>query len=193
MRATVLVLGLVLACGDKDDADTAGEAHGGDGADGTAGADGTGGADGSSGSEAPLSNGPGGSLLMIADCAPDDGPAWTLRVGLGSGCDSAAPDPNAPYARITVHHPDLFADPVGNEVEWSAWEEGSGSFSPYGSAGPASSATGGRLFLSTWEGAADDRPEGGAVAGWYTLTLEDGTEIGAAFEGAWCGGDPMCG
>lgn len=152
------------------------------------------GEEGEAGPAAPLTNGPGGSLVMSASCAPDDGSAWQLIVGKGSECDATTPDASAPFARISVYHGELFADPVGTEVSWSNWEQGQGTFYPAGTAGPAGTAPDGSLYLSQWDGADSGTPEeGGTVAGWYTLTLDDGTELGAAFEGVWCGGEPMCG
>ena len=143
---------------------------------------------------APLSNGPGGSLVMSASCAPDDGAAWQLVVGLGSACDMGAPDPSVPWVRITVYHPELFEAPVDTEASWTDWQHGQATFYPSGSGGPASNSSAGSLYLSRWDGIdTGNPPEGGEVAGWYTLVLEDGTEIGAAFSGVWCGGEPMCG
>ena len=164
----------LLACSGKGD--TGEELGGGEGGEGGA-------------LEAPLDNGPGGSLVMSASCSPLDDSAWQLIVGLGSACDMTPSDSSVPFARISVYHADLFAEPVDNEVSWTNWEQGQGSFSPAGSAGPSGVAPDGSLYLSQWDGADSGAPpEGGTVAGWYTMTLEDGTEIGAAFDGVWCGG-----
>lgn len=181
---------LVPACTGQTDDDPWGGAGGGVAVDGGDGAD-----SGSAGGlEAPLDNGPSSGLILTPACAPDDGPAWSLRVGLGSQCDGEGPGPTTPFVGILAHHPGLLSDPVGTLVEWEAGTEGSARFYPYGSSGPSSTARSGQLYLSGWEGAdAPDPPAGGEVRGWYTLVLEDETEIGAAFEGTFCGGDPECG
>ena len=185
-----LVLGLVsgVSC--------TGEADDPWGGGGTA-ADGADGVDSSAGTEglaAPLDNGPSSGLILTSACAPNDGPAWSLRVGLGSQCDGEGPGPTTPFVGIVVYHPGFLSDPVGTLVDWQAGTEGSARFYPYGSSGPSSTARSGQLYLSGWEGAdAPDPPAGGQVRGWYTLVLEDETEIGAAFEGTFCGGDPECG
>ena len=174
-----LPLACLMACSGKADTGT----------EGTAGA---GTAQGEP--QAPLRNGPGGSLVMSASCAPDDGRAWQLIIGLGSACELGAPDPTKPFVRMSVYHPELLDQPVGTEAAWSDGEHGQGAFYPSGSGGQAGTAPDGSLYLSQWDGADSGTPEeGGTAAGWYTLTLEDGTELGAAFEGVWCGGDPMCG
>jgi hypothetical protein len=117
-----------------------------------------------------------------------------VRVGLGSRCDGDGPGPTTPFVGILAHHPDLIRDPVDTLVGWQSGAEGSARFFPYGSSGPSSTARSGQLYLSAWEGASDPAPPvGGEVRGWYTLVLEDETEIGAAFVGTFCGGDPACG
>lgn len=188
MTATTLVpyltlVGLLAACSGKD-AETP---------TGSAGSSGTTEETGSGGDGAPLSNGPGGSLLMSASCAPDDGEAWYLAIGLGSDCSIEEADPDLPYVLLTVYHPDLLANPVGTEVSWTDWTGGSAQFAPEGVRGAAYPASAGSLYLSEWEGADTGRPEGGAVAGWYVLGLDDGSELGASFTGTWCGGEPLCG
>ncbi|MEM9068540.1 MAG: hypothetical protein AAGE52_08540 [Myxococcota bacterium] len=53
------------------------------------------------------------------------------------------------------------------------------------------------LFVAEWKGGVyrdrrwRDIPEEPAVVrGWYSIVLEDGSEVGAEFEGTWCGGEP---
>lgn len=145
------------------------------------------------GTEAPLDNGPGGSLLMAAACGPDDGQAFSLVMGLGSGCDQSEADPARPYVRLDMYHPDLLADPVGTEVTWADASGGFATFAPEGRSGPTYTTGAGALLLTEWEGVDAGRPEGGRVAGWYVLRLDDGSEVGAPFSGSWCGGEPLCG
>ena len=176
-RWVVLSVGL-LACTDKDDGPT-----------GSAGAGTT---DADTGA-APLDNGPGGGLVMVRACAPNDAPAYSLLIGLGDRCDMEPPPPSAPYVQLVAFDPSFMQRPVDNELTWTSSEGAAATFAPEGRNAPAYSPSAGALYLSEWEGVDNGRPEGGAVSGWYTLTLDDGYVIGASFSGAWCGGDPVCG
>ena len=187
---TSLSLLLALAapgCGDKDSStDTSSSSDGGG-----VGSDGADGGDGGDGTE--LDNGPGGSLVMVNSCAPNDGPALSLVIGLGSGCDMGAPDPTAPYVRINVFDGDFISDPLGAPATWTDNAGGNIWFAPEGSSGVSFNPSAGTVHLDSWEGADEGRPEGSAVEGWYEVVLDDGTTIGNHFSGAWCGGETMCG
>lgn len=182
LKCVALLVTLVgfAACADKSDgpAGSAGE--------GTTGTD-------TASAAAPLDNGPGGGLVMVRACAPNDAPAYSLLIGLGDRCDMEPPDPGAPYVQLVPWAADFMASPVDNQLVWSAGDEVSATFAPEGRNAPSYTVGAGTLYLSEWEGAGSDPAVGGAVSGWYTLTLDDGSEVGAAFSGEWCGGDPICG
>ena len=149
---------------------------------------------GSGTEEAPLTNGPGGSAVISAACAPNDGPAWSLRIGLGSACDAGAPDPNTPYVHINVYDGALMASAVDSTWTGSDGQYGTLTYAPNGANGATQTTNNVTLYIGSWQDWSASAPEvGGEVSGWYTATLEDGTEIGAAFSGPWCGGSPMCG
>lgn len=189
----VLATALVVGCSGKSSEDSAAESTdgGGVGGDGTNGGDGTDGGDGGSGTT--LDNGPGGSLVMANSCAPDDGPALSLVIGLGSGCDMGAPDPTTPFVQITVYDGTFLSAPVGTTLAFEDWTAGAGRYAPEGSSGPILDIPTGTLHLDDWEGAEGARPEGGAVSGWYELDPEGSATIGNTFTGVFCGGEPLCG
>ena len=142
---------------------------------------------------APLDNGPVGGQVMVRACAPNDAPAYSLLIGLGDRCDMEPPDPGAPYVQLVRWAAEFMASPVDNQLVWNDGDEVSATFAPEGRNAPSYTARAGTLYLTEWDGVGSDPPVGGAVSGWYTLILDDGSEVGAAFSGEWCGGDPVCG
>ncbi len=153
-----------------------------------------GGGGGGGNTTAPLSNGPGDSVVLSASCAPNDGPAWSLLIGLGAACDAGAPDPSAPFVHINIYDGPFMASPLAGELSWTDSSSGSLTYAPDGSNGALQYIDNAALHITSWESWSGEPTEVGAeVTGWYTTVLDDGTEIGAAFSGPWCGGSPMCG
>ena len=142
------------------------------------------------GDEPPLSNGPGGASTMTLGCAPDDGAALVLTIGLGSACDAGAPDPSLPFVRLTTYDEALLNDPIGATSTWTDWQLGQAQYAPDGSEGAVEAVSAGTLHIDSWDPLGE---VGSTVTGWYTLTLDDASEIGAGFTATYCGGEPMCG
>lgn len=188
----LLAMALVVGCSGKSTEDSSSGAADGGGGVGSDGSDGGDGGDGSDGGTT-LDNGPGGSLVMANSCAPDDGPALSLVIGIGSGCDMGAPDPTTPFVQITVYDGSFLSAPVGTTLRFEDWTAGQARYAPEGSAGPSLNIPTGTLHLDAWDGADGDRPEGGAVSGWYELEPEGSATVGNTFTGVFCGGEPMCG
>ena len=131
-------------------------------------------------------SGPSGPATLTPDCAPDDGPALTLRAGLDEascGEDFVAPD--GPWVRIALwtdlpeadgDRVEITADngkggiwwyPDGGTTDWHALTDGSVTFDSYTPDGPAS--------------------------GTYTVVLEDGSSLSGTFDASFCDEEPLCG
>lgn len=190
IRGSFLGIAIVLAaaCG-------GGETGGGEGggtvssssaasAGGTSGEGGAGGAGGGQG-------GSGGSAAMPVDgesrtirsCAPDDGPALSVEIGLASKtCGSPA---GGPLLRIIFYtHID---NPAGNVFDLApSAGEAQAIYNPGGDPSNIIGSASGALSVDTWDMA--------AAKGSYDVVMNDGTHLAGTFDAIACLMDqPMCG
>ncbi|MDP2309287.1 MAG: hypothetical protein Q8P18_24910 [Pseudomonadota bacterium] len=137
--------------------------------------------DTSAGEDTGVLPGPDGPSRVQSDCAPDDGPAVRLIVGLDEAtCDSAFD--GVPHVRINLW--------VGAELPLEPgtypFESGSGSawYSPSG-AGVEQYGTSGEVVVTS--------STGGVVTGTYRVELDSGAIVGGAFTADVCPDPAMCG
>ncbi len=125
--------------------------------------------------------GPAGPSRIEASCAPDDGHATLLVVGMEEAtCDS--PFDGVPHVRITLWE----------GTEWPvvpgtyAFDEGSGTAWYLGERGIAEEhARSGSVTIDT--------ATGGTVRGTYSVELDGGETVAGAFEAMACETSTMCG
>jgi hypothetical protein len=199
----LIAIALLVACGDTDSSSGAGQiasgATGGDGGGGAGsgegGAGGTGGSaqgSGGAGGSAQGSGGAGGgSAAMpvpgqssaIRDCAPNDGPAITITIGLAARtCDAM---PAGSVFRMTFYtHVD---SPAGNTWNLAAnGGEAQGIYQPAGDPSNLVVVKTGSLSITTWNMV--------DAKGSYDVILNDGTHLAGSFDAIAClTNQPMCG
>lgn len=198
----LIAIALLVACGDTDSSSGAGQTAssttGGDGGGGAGsgegGAGGAGGGaqgSGGAGGSAQGSGGAGGSAAMpvpgqssaTRDCAPNDGPAITITIGLAARtCDAK---PAGSVFRMTFYtHVD---SPAGNT--WNLDPNGGEAQGIYQPAGDPSNLVvvkTGSLSITTWDMV--------DAKGSYDVTLNDGTHLAGSFDAIAClTNQPMCG
>jgi hypothetical protein len=188
----LIAMALLIACGDAGSESSASQAAssttGGDGGGGAG--SGEGGAGGAGGS-AQGSGGAGGSAAMpvpgesraVRDCAPDDGPARTITIGLAARtCDA---QPAGSVFRMTFYtHVD---SPAGNT--WNLASNGGeaqGIYQPDGDPSNIIVVKTGSLSITTWDMM--------NAKGSYDVVLNDGTHLAGSFDAIACLTDqPLCG
>jgi hypothetical protein len=148
---------------------------------GGGGSGGTGGQGGAGGSAAvPVE----GESRTIKSCAPDDGTAFTIEIGLPQAtCDAAQA---GPLLRISFYtHVDA---PAGNTFVISQEITGDGQaiFNPGGDPSNLIFAKNGTLTVDTWDTA--------SATGGYDIIFTDGTHLAGTFNAVGClTNSPMCG
>jgi hypothetical protein len=125
-----------------------------------------------------------GESNVVRDCAPNDGPAYTVTVGLAAGTCNAMPA--GPVLRIRMWT--KLDMPAGNT--WDLAENSPDGFAVYSPGGDPSNliySSKGTLAIKTWD-------EMTKVTGSYDIELTDGTHLVGDFNAAACLNDmPMCG
>lgn len=113
------------------------------------------------------------------DCAPNDGPAFRVEIGLTSAtCD--APWPTEQKLRIVV-----YVEPPGAPGEFPlVFPNPADAFLDEGDDTPQF-ATEGKVIIESWQ---DDE-----VTGSYDLILDGGAHLVGSFAGPYCGGPFNCG
>lgn len=132
-------------------------------------------------SEIGVIPGPSGPSRIESDCAPDDGPAVRLVVGLEEGTCESAFD-SVPHMRIHLWEDADFP------IELGTYAFGSGS----GSAWYASSPAGVEQYGTSGEVVVDSSSDG-VVAGNYRVVLDSGVIVGGPFSAEACGDSATCG
>jgi hypothetical protein len=157
------VLGLALACGDKEEEDTS--ASGDD--------SGSGGDDTSDDANAVD-----GYAVVVPTCAPDDGAAFEVQIGQDTAGCEAVPPSDGEWLRIAI-----WWDSSGTAGESYDLAPGAGVGSVWlFPAGPSSAfqgVTSGFLRIDSWD-------EAGDITGGYEIMLDDGTSRDGDFGGPWC-------
>lgn len=116
---------------------------------------------------------------LYNDCAPNDGPAFRIEIGLTSAtCD--APWPTEQKLRIVV-----YVEPPGAPGEFPlVFPNPADAFLDEGDDTPQF-ATEGKVIIESWQ---DDE-----VTGSYDLILDGGAHLVGTFAGPYCGGPFNCG
>lgn len=192
----LIAMALLVACSDTDTDSSASQGASSTTASGSGTSGGEGGAGGASGAGgagggAQGSGGAGGSAAMpvpgeskaARDCAPNDGPAITLTMGLAArSCDAQSAGSTF---RITFYtHVD---NPAGNTWTFgSNVAEAHGAYQPDGDPSNILYIKSGSLSISTWDMM--------NVKGSYDVTLNEGTHLAGSFDATAClEGQPLCG
>ena len=116
---------------------------------------------------------------LYNDCAPNDGPAFRIEIGLTSAtCD--APWPTEDKFRIVLHH----MAPVAPGEYFLVFPNEGDAFLDNGDGSPQF-ATEGSVVIDSWQ---DDQ-----VTGSYDLILDGITHLTGSFAGPYCGGPFLCG
>ncbi len=125
--------------------------------------------------------GPAGPSRIQSDCAPDDGPAVRLIVGLEEATCDASFD-GVPHVRITLWEGAVFPLAPGTYP----FEAGSGTawYAPSGG-GVEQYGTAGEVVVTA--------SEGGVVTGTYRIELDSGDVVGGAFSADACESGVLCG
>jgi hypothetical protein len=128
-------------------------------------------------------DGPSGTATVTPDCAPDDGSALLISVGVSSTCGADAP--TTPWVRFALWSGLPNAD--GDSVTLDA-SLANGNIWYYDQ--------GGDTDWRVLAGASitfDEYDEAGAINGSYEMTLEDTTTLTGTFDATFCDADPQCG
>lgn len=139
------------------------------------------------GCDVELDEGVNGRAVVEPDCAPTDGPAFTLHVGLedsgGSACAEGFADPNQ---RLTM----TVFEPFATDTLYTFVESGNES-----GAGRIQLTRGGETITSFEEAIVDFQSEDddGDIIGSYTITLLDGTIVVGLFTAEFCDDPVVCG
>lgn len=116
---------------------------------------------------------------LYNDCAPNDGPAFRIEIGLTSAtCD--APWPTEDKFRIVLYN----MAPVAPGEYLLVFPNEGDAFLDNGDGSPQF-ATEGKVIIDAWQ---DDQ-----VTGSYDVTLDGGTHLVGSFAGPYCGGPFLCG
>jgi hypothetical protein len=120
-----------------------------------------------------------GDAALYQDCAPTDGPAFRIEVGVTSAtCDAPWPTPDMLRIVVYVAAPAAPGDyPLG-------FPDGGQAFLDNGDGNPEF-ALDGTVTIDSWQ--ADQ------VSGSYDVTFEGGTHLTGEFAGPYCGGPALCG
>lgn len=122
--------------------------------------------------------GPGGSGHVQDACAPDDGPAHVLSLGLTEDdCEATLPgDTPTVTIRLDGIDPVPGTHAIGNAFSQGTYRPGDGT---------EQNAKAGQVVIETWTET--------AVTGAYDLILQDGTFLGGDFDVPYCPIDTLCG
>lgn len=178
----VIAVGTLMACGDtgtgggETSSTTAGTTSSSSSGD----AGGAGGAGGGGGAPVAVS----GESSVVNDCAPNDGPARTLKIGLSARTCSATPSKSLLRMSFYTH----IDSPAGN-----TWTFGGGSADAQGvyqpDIGDPSNIVAvliGTLQITTWDGQ--------SATGSYDVELVDGQHLVGLFDAIACLQEPaLCG
>lgn len=117
--------------------------------------------------------------LIVNTCAPNDGPAVELRIGVADlTCDSDFPE-DAPIFRIVLYKPGPLAlglHPIDGDQGFAYFDDGGGA------------------VVNGFTGAVNVEEETASGArGTYDVALDDGTALAGSFDAIYCKVDTMCG
>jgi len=181
---SLMLVAMLVACGDAETGSQAGSSTTASSSVSGSGGGGTGGA-GSGG------GGTGGSAVMpvageasaTPSCAPDDGPAYTIDLGLPER--SCVSKPAGPFLRLTFYT--HVASPAGNTWDMAIPAgEAQGIYQPDGDPSNIIVVKSGALSVTAWDTA--------SAKGSYDVILNDGTHLAGSFDAIVCPGDPpLCG
>ena len=138
------------------------------------------GAGGETGSEA-YPAGPSGTAWASPACAPDDGAAWSIVVGVSEDACEGVAATSTPFARLQIWS----SAPVAGDVYDLAADEGSGALYAEGSDAGPEDATAGVIVMEY----ADET----SMQGQYALVFSDASGVEGNFSATVCGGTAVCG
>lgn len=123
--------------------------------------------------------GPGGDAVVRDTCAPNDGPAFELQVGLdGTSCDATA-QPDQPFVSIRIDA----AGPAPGTFHFGELAGGQGDYD----AGDGNVLTNGNGWIVI------DAFDGETVSGSYHLVVPEVAYLSGTFEAPYCEGGGPCG
>jgi hypothetical protein len=125
--------------------------------------------------------GPSGTAWATPACAPDDGGAWAIVVGVTEDACQGVSETGTPFARLQVWS----AAPLAGDVYDIGEGEGSGSLYTDGSGAAADDASAGVIVIEY----ADEA----AMSGQYALVFADASGVQGGFSATVCDGTAVCG
>lgn len=134
---------------------------------------------GSTGDDTTTGNGTIGVAALYNDCAPNDGPAFRVEIGVSEPTCGAAWEATD---KLTIHIYKM-APVAPGEFKLGFPDDGDAILDT--GDGSPNVATAGTLTIDSWT---DDQ-----VTGSYDLTLDDNTHLAGDFAGPYCGGPFLCG
>lgn len=184
-------MSLVVACGDSDGggSGTPGGSGGSAGGSGGQGGEGMGGAGGGAGGAGGAGGGAAampveGESNVVRSCAPNDGPAYTVVIGLSAPTCGAMPA--GEVLRVSIWTKlDMLAGNTWDVAQNS--QDGFAAYYPGVDPSDLVFSSQGTLEIKTWD-------EMTSITGSYDIVLKDGTHLAGDFDATPCLVEmPMCG